>query len=430
MIRKIDGDIVEATEYFPPSKSMDVIRKVEPWKRTMWILWVGVLLCSSSYTMSIPFLPLFLFDLGVEKQTINLWAGAVHSSAFLVGAFMAPLWGSIADKYGRRKMVIRAGVSLAVIYALFSFVRSPWELIAVRMLHGFVGGFVPASMSIVASVAPKEKMGWSLGIMQAGVMTGGILGPLFGGVLSAWLGQRQSFIAAAIVIFTATIAVIVWVKDGKPEKNVRRSTMREDARMVFRSKALLNMLFLLLVFQLAFNMIQPLLTLHIANLQGSVQDAALSSGLVFALIGIAGIIAAPFWGKEGQRRGYSIILSICLMASGVILTMQYFISGLAPFIVVQFVFGLFMAGIVPMLNALVLRSTPDDFRGRSFGLTTSANQLGSMIGPLVGGGLGLFLHIHWIFVFAGLIMVCAGLAVSRQSGAGSQVDKQNSNTVG
>lgn len=380
----------------------------------MWILWVGVLLCSSSYTMSIPFLPLFLFDLGVDKSSVNLWAGMVHSSAFLVGAIMAPLWGSIADKYGKRKMVIRAGLSLAVIYALIAFVQNPWELIVVRMLHGFVGGFVPASMAIVASVSPQTRMGWSLGMMQAGTMTGGILGPLFGGLLSTWFGQRMSFIIAAAVIFAATVAVIVWVKDGKAIPSENKSTIREDLKTVFKSQSLLNMLLLLLLFQLSINMIQPLLTLHIADLQGSVQDAVLLSGFVFALIGIAGIIASPLWGKAGERRGYKNILSLCLIGSGLVISMQYFIHHLWLFTVIQFLFGLFMAGIVPMVNTLVVRSTGDEFRGRSFGLTTSANQLGAMIGPLIGGAIGLFLNIHWIFVTTGIILASTGLMVLSQ----------------
>jgi MFS transporter, DHA1 family, multidrug resistance protein len=378
----------------------------------MWILWFGVLLCSSSYTMSIPFLPLFLFDLGVDQESVNLWAGFVHSAAFFVGAFMAPLWGTLADKYGRKKMVIRAGLSLAIIYALIAFVRNPWELIVVRMLHGFVGGFVPASMSIVASVAPKEKMGWSLGMMQAGTMTGGIMGPLFGGLLADWFGQRMSFIVAGAVIFVASFAVIFWVKEGKTAATGKKTSMREDFRMVFHTKLLMKLLLLLLLFQLSMNMIQPLLALHIANMQGSLEDAALSSGFIFALIGIAGIIASPLWGKSGERKGYALVLALCLLGAGAVISTQYFVNSLWLFTTIQFVYGLFTAGVVPTVNTLMVRSTPDEFRGRSFGLTTSANQLGAMIGPLIGGGIGLALNIHWIFVTTGFILACAGAAVA------------------
>lgn len=386
----------------------------QSWKRTMWILWFGVLFCSSSYTMSVPFLPLFLFDLGVEKSSVNLWAGIVHSSAFLVGGIMAPLWGMLADKFGKRKMVIRAGLSLAIIYALIAFVQTPWQLVGVRMLHGFVGGFVPASMSIVATIAPKEKLGWSLGMMQAGTMTGGILGPLFGGILAEAFGMRRSFIAAAIIILAATVAVICWVKEGKGGHHPIKSKRQEAPvtyRMVFRNKALIHMLLILVVFQLSVNMMQPLIALHISNLQGDGKSAVLSAGLVLSLIGIAGIVASPIWGRLGERKGYYRILVLCLLCAGTVVCMQYFVETLWLFAMVQFVFGLFMAGIGPIVNTLMVQSTDEQFRGRSFGLTASANQFGSMLGPLIGGLLGLFLGIHWIFVATGVIMASTGLVV-------------------
>ena len=406
---------------------------MQSWKRTMWILWFGVLLCSASYTMSVPFLPLFLFDLGVAEGSVNLWAGIVHSAAFFVGAIMAPLWGMLADKFGKRKMVIRAGISIAVIYALFAFVQTPWQLVGARMLHGLVGGFVPASMSIVSAVAPKEKMGWSLGMMQAGTMTGGILGPLFGGLLAEAFGLRRSFVVAGIIILLATVAVILWVKeksavgkDGSLElqhsSNKTGQEAQRDAaapkkaepvtyRMAFRNKALLNMLLLLVLFQLSINMFQPLMTLHIANLQGGLQGAVLSSGFVLSLIGIAGILASPVWGRLGEKKGQYQILIICLLAAGFIISMQYFVENLWLFAVVQFIFGLFMSGVVPIVNTLVVNSTDEQFRGRSFGLTTSANQLGSMLGPLIGGLLGLAVGIHWIFIATGMMMAGAGAAI-------------------
>lgn len=379
----------------------------------MWILWFGVLFCSSSYTMSVPFLPLFLYDLGVDKSSVNLWAGIVHSSAFLVGAVMAPLWGMLADKFGKRKMVIRAGLSLAIIYALIAFVQTPWQLVGVRMMHGFVGGFVPASMSIVAMIAPKEKLGWSLGMMQAGTMTGGILGPLFGGLLAEAFGMRRSFIAAAIIIFAAALAVIFWVKEDKGGESQQKAKDKQPVtyRMAFRNRALIHMLLILVVFQLSVNMIQPLLSLHIADLQGSEKGAVLSAGLVLSLIGIAGIIASPIWGRLGERKGHYRILVLCLLCAGTVICLQYFVEALWLFAFVQFVYGLFMAGIVPIINTLMVQSTDEQFRGRSFGLTASANQFGSMLGPLLGGLLGLFLGLHSIFVATGVIMAATGIIV-------------------
>ncbi|PWV95868.1 DHA1 family multidrug resistance protein-like MFS transporter [Paenibacillus cellulosilyticus] len=390
------------------------------WQRQMWILWAGVLLCSSSYTMVIPLLPLFLPELGVSDSSLYWWAGVVQSSAFLVGAVMAPLWGAMADKYGKRKMIIRAGLSLAVVYAMISLVHNPWELVGIRLLHGLVGGFVPASMAIVASIAPEERLGWSLGTMQAASMSGGIMGPLIGGLLSNAFGQRLSFVVAGSFILLATLAVVFFVSEGKaPPKEVAASTPKKTARSdywsVLHNRQLLNLLLLLLLFQLSYNMVQPLLTLHIADLQGGVQDVAATAGFVLSLVGIAGILASPQWGKLGEQRGHLRVLIVCLIASGCVISLQYFVHSLWLFTVVQFVFGLFLAGIVPVVNTLVVRSTDQTFRGRSFGLTTSANQTGSLLGPLIGGGLGKFVGIEWLFVMTGTLLVAAGATVALRS---------------
>jgi DHA1 family multidrug resistance protein-like MFS transporter len=388
------------------------VESLEEWKRTMWILWAGVLMCSASYTMSVPFLPLFLFDLGVDESSVHIWAGVIYSSAFIIGAVMGPFWGGIADKYGKRKMVIRAGISLCIIYALLSIVQTPWQLLMLRLLHGLMSGFVPASMSIVASRTPEKEMGWSLGMMHGGAMFGTIMGPLMGGLLADWFGIRHSFIASSIIMLAAVLAVIVFVTEGKAESGAnKRVGLLETFKSAGTNKALLHLLILLIIYQLSINMIQPLLTLHIANMQGKLQGAVLTSGIVFSIIGIAGIIAAPVWGRIGQALSYQRSLFICMFCAGCVISGQYFVDKLWLFTVVQFMFGLFIAGISPAVNTLVVASTDKSFRGRSFGLMTSANQTGAMLGPLIGGLLGSLFGIHWVFVATGVILVCTGLAV-------------------
>ncbi|GIQ65451.1 hypothetical protein PACILC2_40190 [Paenibacillus cisolokensis] len=252
--------------------------------------------------------------------------------------------------------------------------------------------------------------------MQAGTMTGGILGPLFGGLLAEAFGLRRSFVAAAVILLAGTAAVIVWVKEGRANATEAKRAEEEQSepftfRMALRSRALVGMLLLLVLFQLSVNMFQPLMTLHIADLQGGLQGAVLSSGFVLSLIGIAGILASPVWGRLGESKGYYRMLTVCLLMSGFIIGMQYFVQNLWLFAIVQFIFGLFMAGIAPIINTLVVQNTDERFRGRSFGLTTSANQLGSMLGPLIGGMLGLVVSIHWIFAATGIIMAGAGASV-------------------
>lgn len=392
-------------------KYIFVGESLKHWRRNLSILWLGVLLTSAGYTMVIPFLPLYLLDLGADEQSVKLWSGVIFSITFLIAALLAPYWGARADKYGKRKMIIRAGLSLAVTYLLGSLVRSPWELFVVRALQGFANGFVPACMAIVASSVPENKMGWSLGIMQTGMATGGILGPLIGGVCSHFLGMRMSFVASAVGIFIATVLVWMFVQEPKSPLEKRSSSVLDDLKIAAGNRPVLNMLAMLLVVQLATMVLQPLITLYVAQLQGNFEEVVLLSGIVFSLAGISGIIAAPTWGKIGQVQGFHKILYIALLGAGILNLFQLMVTNVWQFSVVQFLFGLFLAGVYPAINSIVVQNTDAVFRGRAFGLTTSANQLGCMIGPLIGGVVSSWLSIRSIFVSTGVLLVLASFTV-------------------
>lgn len=378
------------------------------WRRNLWILWFGVILSSSSYTMVVPFLPLYLLKLGVDNSSVKLWAGLVFSVTFLMGAIMAPIWGSLADKYGKRQMVIRAGLSLVVVYALGAIVQNPWELLGVRILHGFVSGFVPASIAIVATNTPEEHMGWSLGVMETAGATGGILGPLLGGALSAIFGMRLSFVIASVLILFASLLVWKFVVEENFTKGKPKSRIVDDIKEAWHNRPLMQMLLLLIIIQIAFLILQPLLTLYIADMQGGTEGAEFASGIVFSVAGLATCIAAPQWGKIGQKRGYVLTLLIGLFFAGGLNMAQVFTHHIWSFSIVRFLSGLFIAGVLPAINAIIVDRTEAEFRGRAFGLATSANQVGAMIGPMIGGVLGGWLGIQVVFVLTGVMLISTG----------------------
>ena len=154
------------------------------WQRNLWVLCICVALSGASYTMLIPFLPLYLLELNVKQADVAVWSGLIFSSTFLVAAILAPYWGRMADQMGKKRMMLRAGFCLAIVYFLGSLARTPLELLGMRLLQGVANGFVPASFAIVSSSVPEYKIGTSLGFMQTGLLCGGIMGPLLGGTLS------------------------------------------------------------------------------------------------------------------------------------------------------------------------------------------------------------------------------------------------------
>ncbi|CUH96544.1 putative membrane protein [Propionispora sp. 2/2-37] len=382
------------------------------WRKNLGVLAFGAMLSSSSYTMVIPFLPLYLLDLGVSPAAVNMWSGVVFAATFFVAAILAPYWGRRADKSGKRRMVMRAGFSLAVVYLLGAVVRTPFELLIMRVLQGFANGFVPASMAIVASSAPQEKMGFSLGLMQTALLIGGILGPLAGGVLSHLFGMRLSFVISGIAIFLGTMAVRALVKEPAPVAAAAEGSILEDVKLAFQNRRLVEMLLLLFIVQAAIMILQPLITLYVAELQGQRTGAVLAAGVIYSLAGIAGAIAAPLWGKIGQNRGFFKILIIAFSGAGVFTVGQFLVSDIYRFSLLQFLFGLFIVGVYPAINTIAVSSNDARFQGRVFGLTTTANQLGSMAGPLIGGMISSWIGIRPVFLITGSLLLLVGLFVS------------------
>ena len=384
------------------------------WKKNLAVLTLGMVFAAVSYTMIIPFLPLFLLELGATEDTVALWSGLVFSSTFLVAAVMGPIWGKRADRYGKKKMVLRAGYCLAVVYILGALVEDPYHLLGMRILQGFANGFVPAALAIIATNVPKEKLGFSMGLMQGGLLVGTIVGPLFGGVLSDLFGMRMSFVVAGLIIGAITVLVMFVVKDNSKVEEVVVTSMKEDMRIALTNRRVRDMLILLFILQMGGLMIQPIVTLCVDALNPTgdmLGGTVVASGLVFSMAGISGAISAPLWGRYGQKFGYYRVLVLGFSGAGLMLLVQSQSDTLTMFCIMQAVIGLFIVGVQPALNAIMVNSTDADFHGRVFGIATTFNQLGCMAGPLVGGVLSGIVGNMAVFACVGLMLLTTATTV-------------------
>jgi DHA1 family multidrug resistance protein-like MFS transporter len=383
---------------------------VETWKRNLWLLWVGCFITSASFSMVVPFLPLFLIHIGVTQHT-EMWSGLLFSSAFFAGAIASPYWGAMGDKYGRKPMIVRAGFVLCVIYLLTSLVTNQYELLALRILQGLLSGFIPGSIALIGTNTPEDKVGYALSMMSTSTATGGIMGPLLGGVIAKVFDNRVAFASAGVLVLLSTLLVLFWVHEEKFVPSKERSSVVGSLKMAVQNRPFLTVLGLTLVTQFSVMTIEPILPLYIVQIGGSVKDASLLAGIVFSLLGIASIIFAPRWGKLADKIGFRQILIIGLLVGGLGNLAQIAFHDIWGFSIVRFIYGAFFCAVFPALNGLVVRTTPSDFRGRAFGLNQTANQLGGMLGPLVGGAISGVFSIHSVFWVTGLLLIFAtGLA--------------------
>ena len=378
------------------------------WKAVLAILTCNVVLMSASYTMLIPFLPMYLInELGVTSDNVNMWSGIIFSVTFIVSAVMAPIWGKLSDKKGRKPMAVRAGVGLAITYFICGIVSSPIQLMFARILQGFAAGLWPAELAIMSSYAPKEKLGFCMGVMQGALTAGGVIGPLLGGVLASVFGMRVSFFISAGALALITLITLIFIKEPPREaKTPEQLALAKEAEKVNLLKVpmIRRMLECAVVIQMAILILQPILTLYVAELHHSMDNVIMLSGMVFSLGGFAGAISAPLWGRYGQSHGFFRTMCITLAGTGFILIIQSIPSTLTPFAILQFVCGLFYAGVYPSINSILVKKSSAEQRGRIFGLMFAAQQIGSTIGPLVGGFIGTFFGLKFVFIFAGILM--------------------------
>lgn len=395
------------------------------WKRNLIVLWVGVFFCSTAYSISIPFLPIFLHTtLGVNEH-LEAWSGISFGITFLASALISPYWGSLADKYGRKPMLIRSGFSLALLYFLTYFITNPYLFIVLRIFQGLLAGYVPAAIALVATNTPEKNVGYALGVMATAGATGGIVGPLVGGVVSHIFGNAEAFLFSGVVVLVAAMIATFLVKETNMNRSGVRSNVREDLRSAVANRPLMSILGLSLMVTVSVMLLEPLLTVYVLQLGASQSEASLSAGIIFAAVGIATVIAAPQWGKLGTKIGYAKILFVGLLGGALGNLLQFFFTNLYGFGILRFMYGLFFAAVYPSINAMIVKVTEPEFRGRAFSLNQSATQLATMLGPVLGGVLGGLIPIRVVFIINGIALLATAILIYyKKPGPASQNVKQ------
>jgi MFS transporter, DHA1 family, multidrug resistance protein len=379
------------------------------WQRTLWAM-VGIqFVMTAAFSMLSPIMPLFLPVLGVESASaVALWAGILAGTTSFVAAFASPLWGRLADRHGRKLMLLRSSIAVGVFAALMGAAMNVWQVFGCRALMGVFAGFSSTAIALVASQAPEDRLGYALGWLSTGQLVGSLVGPLIGGFLADATGSyRIPFYCTA-----ATIAVstgFVWF--GVHERFVPTAQARGGRALlssliaVARSPGLLALFFVLLMAQFGVRTVQPVVTLFVQELLGDRPDLATLSGIAFSITGLANIVAAPFLGNKSDKIGYRRVLLIALLGAGLTTLPQAFAGSYWAFTAQRFAVGLFIGGILPTANALVGRLVPRAQRGTVYGITASAMFLGNSLGPLSGGAVAAAFGLHWVFLVTAAVLL-------------------------
>jgi MFS transporter, DHA1 family, multidrug resistance protein len=388
---------------------------VETWKRNLYSLWATEFLAALGISFVLPFLPFYIRELGIQDlHAVELWSGFIYAGPFVMGTFTGPLWGWLGDRYGRKMMLIRAVFGFGITCALMAFAQTVEQLFILRLIQGAVSGFIAATLAIVATTTPREHMGYAMGVLQTSLITGGIIGPFCGGFLADQIGYRHIFLVTGGFAFLAALVVIFLVEENPAARERKDSpSFLSNFRFVFNTPILIMVLLAGFIVQLANMAISPILALFVEALEPGALHIATLAGSVFAITGVAALFSAPFWGKQGHRLGYKKTLTINLLCAGLTFIPQALVNRIYQLLILRFVHGLFIGGILPALYTLTSLNVPEERRGGVMGITRSGLLLGNMAGPITGGVIASSLGMRPLFIFTAALLLTLSLTARR-----------------
>ena len=352
------------------------------WKRNLIALWIGQFSGVFGFSFVFPFLPLFINrELGVHDQRLlAIYSGVAAGATGFALVIASPIWGRVADRYGRKPMVVRAMVGGSVVVLLIGVVQNVAELVGARFLLGVSSGTISASTALVAAETPPHRVGWALGVLTSGVALGRAFGPLAGGLLATFLPLRWAFIAGAIFLLLATVPVVVMVKE-RP-----RAAVPPGGRAKLRlTEPLVVLIVCQALTQFAVSGAQQLIVLRLLILHPA--GAVLATALAFGAIGLFTGIGALFYSRLIPLLGYQRIATLAAIAIGATIAGCALSPTVGLLILFTALLGLVYGALAPALASMLGLEAPAFAKATVFGYSASATALGMAAGPLAGGGV-------------------------------------------
>lgn len=383
---------------------------MQQWKLNLIVLWFGQFLVMAGMTMIIPFLSLYLQeDFGLsDPHEIGVWAGFIFAANFFTSFIFQPIWGKLADKYGRKMMLLRSGFGMAFVMVLMGFAQSPLHLLLLRMLNGTISGFNPAAISLASATTPKKKMGFAMGLMQSGQVAGTILGPFIGGLLADAVGYRPIFYITGALLFCASMVAMFMVKENFNREEAAKQpemSVLKGFKILSQVKPLLALFTVTFLLQLAMQGPMPLMAIYVQELHGTKENLAFLAGFVTSVTGMSNMIASPLLGKLSDKIGAHRILTFALLGTALTQIPQAFAGTVWQLIAIRFLMGMCMGGLLPSVNSLIRKYTPDGMESRAYSFNSSTLSLGNMCGPIIAGALSGPIGIKGIFIISGILLL-------------------------
>lgn len=357
---------------------------IEPWRRNLFVTFVTVFVVFTAFAFVLPFLPLYVRQLGVQDEhAVALWAGVLIGVAPLLAGLLAPVWGRLADRYGHKRMAARALISYVIILLLAATVTDVWQLLATRIGIGLFGGIGPLGLAMATSLAPREETGRAVGQVQAAQILAAAVGPVMGGLMADTIGIRRTFVVTAGTCAVALALVTLFYREpALPAERPRSGGGVMELLRLPRMAAMLTVLFLVNFVGRSFT---PILPLHLFELGVPRHRLAFNTGLLISVYSVAAALSATALGRASKTREPRQLLLLTLVAGALTVLPMAFVARFAPMLALAALLGLVSGGSLTLCYTIGGLLAGPDRRATAFGFFSAAALFGGSVSPTVAG---------------------------------------------
>jgi DHA1 family multidrug resistance protein-like MFS transporter len=381
------------------------------WQRTLVVVFIAQLFTAVGFSTIFPFLPLYVEHLGSDTGLgVTALSGIVFSAQAFTMMLASPFWGALADRFGRKPMVIRAMFGGSVTIFLMGYARSAEELIALRALQGLLSGVVAASSALVASVVPRDRTGYAMGMLQLALWCGIAVGPLTGGLLSDTFGFQTAFTVTAVLLAASGVLVIAGVRERfEPVERSERTGMIADWRALLTAPRMAAIYTMRFVVTLGITSLGPILPLFMQSLLPGEERLATYTGLVIGISSAASTFSAVYLGTLGDRLGHARVAFFSAGAAAIAFSCLGLVTQAWQLLLLNAISGACAGGLAPSVSALLAKDSGERRVGSVYGFDNSIRAGARALAPLMGAAVALWLSYRGVFVMVGMLFLLSAL---------------------
>jgi MFS family permease len=376
----------------------------------------------SSYGM---IFPLFARKIGDFGDGVAVLATSVMAYS-LAAMIAAPVMGSLADRFGRRPLILGSFAVFTAAFTGYYLAATSLAFIVIRGLAGaLTAGLGPATMGLVADIAPEDERARWIGVIGGGTSAGFIIGPVVGGLLYDRWGYGPPFLASIGMALLTLLITFFAIPETHTREERRRETLAQKraaslapntgtavsfmASLPHPLMAFGTLLFINLSMIFAWFFIDPQLPFYVFDELGW---STAQFGSAISLYGWATLFGSLALGQSSDRLGRKPVLIVGLILHaaqyvGLMLTNVYWVI-IAAFIIA----GLGEALLNPALSAAYLDITPQEYRSRAMGIKGAVGSLGSLLAPALVLVVVGYVPPQSVFLISAALILSTALLVS------------------